>query len=194
MTATPTVCPRCRTDHKQQKAASASHGEQQPNALTSSHPPVSPTSTESHLALSFSPLYSSLVWHGMNESSSSKEALYGNLPSMAGPSRSLSVTSALMTRLDIGPLKRLRYVTEPTNYTKLSKKIIRRADDLANLSPYNPVVREITMNFKPTYIPAKIVISLAVTITSYIKVRFANTSEFKHNYSKPSSNKSSGSI
>jgi hypothetical protein len=35
-------------------------------------------------------------------------------------------------------------VTESTNYTKLSKKIIHQADDLANLSPYNPVVREIT--------------------------------------------------
>jgi hypothetical protein len=56
-------------------------------------------------------------------------------------------------------------VTEPTNYTRLSKKIIHRADDLANLSPYNPVVREITTDFKPTYISAKIVISSAVTIT-----------------------------
>jgi hypothetical protein len=55
-------------------------------------------------------------------------------------------------------------VTEPTNYTELSKKIIHRADDLANLSPYNPVVREITTDFKPTCIPAKIVISSAVTI------------------------------
>ena len=45
------------------------------------------------------------------------------------------------------------------------------ADDLANLSPYNPVVREIAKDFKPTSIPAKIVISLAVTITYYIKVR-----------------------
>jgi hypothetical protein len=45
-------------------------------------------------------------------------------------------------------------VTEPTNYTKLSKKIIHQADDLANLSPYNPVVREITTDFKPTYISA----------------------------------------
>jgi hypothetical protein len=27
-------------------------------------------------------------------------------------------------------------VTEPTNYTRLSKKIIYRADNLANLSPY----------------------------------------------------------
>jgi hypothetical protein len=93
------------------------------------------------------------------------------------------------------PLLRLSVtVTEPTNYTKLSKKIIHRADDLANLSPYNPVVREITTDFKPTYIPAKIVITLAVTITSYIKVRVTNTSEFKHSYYKPSSNKSSGSI
>jgi hypothetical protein len=85
-------------------------------------------------------------------------------------------------------------VTEPTNYTRLSKKIIHRADDLANLSPYNPVVYEITTDFKPTYIPAKIVISSAVTITSYIKVHVANTLEFKHSYYKPVSNKSSGSI
>jgi hypothetical protein len=85
-------------------------------------------------------------------------------------------------------------VTELTNYTKLSKKIIHQADDLINLSPYNPVVREIKTDFKPTYLPAKIVISLAITITSYIKVRVANTSEFKHSYYKPSSNKSSGSI
>jgi hypothetical protein len=60
-------------------------------------------------------------------------------------------------------------VTEPTNYTKLNNKIIHQASDLANLSPYNPVVREIMTDFKPTYIPAKIVISLAVTITKYIK-------------------------
>jgi hypothetical protein len=85
-------------------------------------------------------------------------------------------------------------VTEPTNYTKLSKKIIQQADDLANLSPYNLVVREIMTDFKPTHIPTKIVISLAVTITSYIKVRVVNTSEFKHSYYKPSSNKRSGSI
>jgi hypothetical protein len=80
-------------------------------------------------------------------------------------------------------------ITEPTNYTRLIKKIIHRADDLANLSPYNLVVHEITIDFKPTYIPAKIVISLVVTITNYIKVRIANTSEFKHSYYKPSSNK-----
>jgi uncharacterized membrane protein len=85
-------------------------------------------------------------------------------------------------------------VTESTNYTKLSKKIIHRADDLANLSPYNLVVREITMDFKPTYIPAKIVISLAVTITNYIKVHITDTSEFKHSYYKPSSNKSRRSL
>jgi hypothetical protein len=85
-------------------------------------------------------------------------------------------------------------VTEPINYMKLSKKIIHRADDLANLIPYNPVVREIMMDFKLTCIPVKIIISLAVTITSYIKVRVANTSEFKHSYYKLSSNKSSGSI
>jgi hypothetical protein len=94
--------------------------------------------------------------------------------------------------------RRARYkessVTEPTNYTKLSKKIIHQADDLINLSPYNPIVREIATNFKPTYIPAKIIISLAVTITSYIKVHVTNTSEFKYSYYEPSSNKSSGSI
>jgi hypothetical protein len=66
------------------------------------------------------------------------------------------------------------YVTEPTNYMRLSKKIIHQADDLTNLSPYNPVVREITTDFKPTYIPAKIVISSAVAITSYIKVCVTN--------------------
>jgi hypothetical protein len=85
-------------------------------------------------------------------------------------------------------------VTEPTNYTKLSKKIIHRADDLTNLSPYNPVVREIMTDFKPTYILAKIVISLAVTITNYIKVHITDTSKFKHSYYKPSLNKSSGSL
>jgi hypothetical protein len=57
-------------------------------------------------------------------------------------------------------------VTELTNYMKLSKKIIHGGDDLANLSPYNPVVREITTDFKPTCILAKIIISLAVTIIS----------------------------
>jgi hypothetical protein len=85
-------------------------------------------------------------------------------------------------------------VIEPTNYTRLSKKIIHRADDLANLSPYNPVVREIMTYFKPTYILAKIVISSAVTITSYIKIRVTNTSVFKHSYYKPVSNKSSENI
>jgi hypothetical protein len=85
-------------------------------------------------------------------------------------------------------------VTEPTNYTRLSKKIIHRADDLANLSLYNLVVREIMMDFKSTYIPAKIVISLAVTITSYIKIRVTNTSKFKHSYYKSVSNESSRSI
>jgi hypothetical protein len=80
------------------------------------------------------------------------------------------------------------FVTELTNYTRLSKKIIQRADDLANLSPYNLVVREIMMDFKPTCIPAKIVISSAVTITSYIKIHGTNTSEFKHSYYKPVSN------
>jgi hypothetical protein len=62
-------------------------------------------------------------------------------------------------------------VTEPPNYTRLSRKIIQRKDNLTNLSPYNPVVREISMDFKPFYIIAKIVLSLAVTIISYINVR-----------------------
>jgi hypothetical protein len=75
-------------------------------------------------------------------------------------------------------------VTEPTNYTKLSKKINHQADDLAYLSLYNPVVHEITTDFKPTYIPAKIVLSLVVTIINYIKVHIADTSEFKHSYYK----------
>jgi hypothetical protein len=79
-------------------------------------------------------------------------------------------------------------VTEPTNYTKL-RKSPAGADDLANLSTYNQVVCEITKDFKPTHIPVKIVISLAVTITYYIKVRIIDTSEFKHSYYKPSSNK-----
>ena len=65
----------------------------------------------------------------------------------------------------LGVARWVRLVTEPTNYTKLSKKSSTRADDLANLSPYNPVVREITKDFKSTYILAKIVISLVVTIT-----------------------------
>jgi hypothetical protein len=43
----------------------------------------------------------------------------------------------------------LVYVTEPPNYTRLSKKIIQRKDNLTNLSPYNPVVREISTDFKP---------------------------------------------
>jgi hypothetical protein len=102
------------------------------------------------------------------------------------------VCSHVLVSLDDAPS--LDIVTEPTNYTRLSKKIIHRADDLTNLSPYNPVVREITTDFKPIYIPAKIVISSAVTITSYIKVRVTNTSEFKHSYYKLVSNKSSGSI
>jgi hypothetical protein len=62
-------------------------------------------------------------------------------------------------------------VTEPPNYTRLSRKIIQREDNLTNLSPYNPVVREISTDFKLFHITAKIVLSLAVTIISYIKVR-----------------------
>jgi hypothetical protein len=40
---------------------------------------------------------------------------------------------------------------------KLSKKITARAHNLANLSPYNPVVRETMKDFKPTNIQTKIV-------------------------------------
>jgi hypothetical protein len=55
-------------------------------------------------------------------------------------------------------------VTEPANYTKLSKKTIHQADDLTNLSPYNLVVHEIMTDFKPNYMPAKIVISTVDTV------------------------------
>jgi hypothetical protein len=51
----------------------------------------------------------------------------------------------------------LRAVTKPTNYTKLSKKSPIEADNLANLSSYNPVVRETMTDFKPTNIQTKIV-------------------------------------
>jgi hypothetical protein len=44
-------------------------------------------------------------------------------------------------------------------------------DNLPNLSPYNPVVHEISTDFKPFHITAKIVISLAITFISYIVVR-----------------------
>jgi hypothetical protein len=54
-------------------------------------------------------------------------------------------------------LSRYMSVTEPTNYTKLSKKITIGADNLANLSPYNSVVCETTKDFKPTNIQTKIV-------------------------------------
>jgi hypothetical protein len=69
------------------------------------------------------------------------------------------------------PRPLLGSVTEPPNYTRLSRKIIQREDNLTNLSPYNPVVREISTDFKPFHIIAKIVLSLAVTIISYINVR-----------------------
>jgi hypothetical protein len=62
-------------------------------------------------------------------------------------------------------------VTEPPYYTRLSRKIIQWKDNLTNLSPYNPVVREISTDFKPFHIIAKIVLSLVVTIISYINVR-----------------------
>jgi hypothetical protein len=47
-------------------------------------------------------------------------------------------------------------VTEPTNDTKL-RKSPAEADNLANLNPYNPVVREITTDFKSTNIQTKTV-------------------------------------
>jgi hypothetical protein len=62
-------------------------------------------------------------------------------------------------------------VTEPPNYMKLSRKIIQQKDNSTNLSSYNPVVHEISTDFKPFLITAKIVLSLTVTIISYIKVR-----------------------
>jgi hypothetical protein len=62
-------------------------------------------------------------------------------------------------------------VTESTNYIKL-RKALAEADNLANLSPYNPVVREIMMDFKPTNINQDR-ISLAAIVTYYIK--FATT-------------------
>jgi hypothetical protein len=65
-------------------------------------------------------------------------------------------------------LCRAESVVEPTNYTKL-RKSPTGADNLANLSPYNPIVREILKDFKPTNIQAKIIQSLAITITYYIK-------------------------
>jgi hypothetical protein len=48
------------------------------------------------------------------------------------------------------------HVTELTNYTKL-RKSPAKVDNLANLSPYNLVVRETTKDFKPTNIQTKIV-------------------------------------
>jgi hypothetical protein len=85
-------------------------------------------------------------------------------------------------------------VAEPINYTKLSKKIIHRADDLANLSPYNPVVREITMDFKPTLHTSQDCNKFSGHHHKLYKSSRRKTSEFKHSYYKPSLNKSSGSI
>jgi hypothetical protein len=62
-------------------------------------------------------------------------------------------------------------VMESTNYMKL-RKSPALADNLANLSSYNPVVREITMDFKPTNINQDHT-SLAAIVTYYIK--FATT-------------------
>jgi hypothetical protein len=80
-------------------------------------------------------------------------------------------------------------VTEPTNYTRLSKKITHRVDDLANLSPYNPVVHEITTDFKPTYIPAKIVISLNIVITNQVQIKVAEVFSSNHTHSHRVQNK-----
>jgi hypothetical protein len=63
---------------------------------------------------------------------------------------------------------RQKSVTEPPNYTRLSRKIIQRKDNSTNLSSYNPVVREISTDFKLFHITARIVLSSAVTIISYI--------------------------
>jgi hypothetical protein len=81
----------------------------------------------------------------------------------------LNLNQITVIQLSSKPLTKFT-VTEPPNYTKLSKKIIPKADDLANLSPYNPLVRENSTDFKPVHITAKIVLSLTLTIISYIKV------------------------
>ena len=47
-------------------------------------------------------------------------------------------------------------ITEPTNYTRL-RKSSAEADNLANLSPYNPVVRKTTKDFKQINIQTMIV-------------------------------------
>jgi hypothetical protein len=67
----------------------------------------------------------------------------------------------------------LRVVTKLTNYMKLSKKITAGADNLANLSPYNPLVYEITKDFKPTNIKL-------LKKQVYNKVAEANSFEHTH--------------
>jgi hypothetical protein len=59
---------------------------------------------------------------------------------------------ARQTHLPAKVLHTIPAVIESSNYTKLSKKITVGADNLANLSLYNPVVRETTKDFKPTNI------------------------------------------
>jgi hypothetical protein len=54
---------------------------------------------------------------------------------------------------------------------EIKYEIIQQKDNLTNFSPYNPVVREISTDFKPFHITTKIVLSLTVTIISYINVR-----------------------
>jgi hypothetical protein len=84
-------------------------------------------------------------------------------------------------------------VTEQTNYMKLSKKSLAKANNLTHLNPYKPVVREILKDFKPTHIQAKIVKALVVTIHILHKSCITDTSEFKYNLLQTMFDKSSGS-
>jgi hypothetical protein len=69
---------------------------------------------------------------------------------------------------------------EPTNYTKLSKQITAGAENLANLSPYNPVVCETTKDFnQPTYKPRLYKFSIHRHICHRVHNEITNTSKFK---------------
>jgi hypothetical protein len=71
-------------------------------------------------------------------------------------------------------------VTEPTNYTKLSKKISTGADNLANLSPYNPVVQKSQrISNQPTYKPRSYKFSSHSHILHKVRNTISNTSEFR---------------
>jgi hypothetical protein len=85
-------------------------------------------------------------------------------------------------------------VTEPTNYTRLSEKITHRADDLANLSPYNPVVHEIMTDFQTNLHTSQDRNKFSDHHHKLHKSSRHKTSKFKHSYYKPVSNESSGSI